>query len=105
MFIFNKYYMKLTKKEYLSKLLSMIEWDYVIEWFQALVNADKVNDAILDSIIWIFENYSKKIKDANGKKIIDESINELKHLASKEKISIEKDKEDLDKLENILNNL
>lgn len=97
--------MQFSKKEYLIKLLEMIQWDYIIDWLKTLVETQKIDEKIINHFIWIFEDFSKKIKDKNSKKIIDDSINELRKISNKEQISIQKDQEDLNNLENILNNL
>ena len=91
------------KKQYVLRMLDALQntWPLAI-WLKHLVEANPLNNVLLDLLIKTFQETLKTIDDQAQKAKIQQASHFLEELKNQEIKSIEKDQEDIANLESML---
>jgi len=94
------------KKEYVIKILELIRDSFPLaDGLILLIKNHGISDKLLDSLITSFEKSLEEIEDEEKKSKISKSKDFLEELKKQELEDKQKDHEDIQKLEDMINNI
>jgi hypothetical protein len=94
------------KKKYVIKILELIRDSFPLaDWLILLIKNHGISDELLDSLISSFEKSLGEIEDEEIKSRISKSKDFLEELKKQELEDKQKDHEDIQKLEDMINNI
>ena len=92
----------MTKKDYVLKMLTLLESTrYLAKWLKLVIEANEVNEGILDMLITTFQITAKNMKDENTKALLEKGaafLQKMKTIEAESKIQDQKDTAELDKM-------
>ncbi len=93
----------MTKQEYLLEILNAMPNREMGRWIKAMVENNQLEERVLDSLIVVISKSVNKIADVVKKHRIVEILKSIQSFNIQKEVQAEQDKEDLAKLDNILN--